>query len=226
MKREQYDWRAEKIWTGLDWRTESCFCLEWTTWSDWKCYVDSCGLQMSKRVRFCLTTDDDKQQCQQHNETEFGGLCEFQPCVCECMVWAPWTSWSGCNCPFEKHNRHRTCSIPAEDTCPTWQSLNETETKPCINHECCCTDWEDWGAWSECSVTCGRGTRQQHRECRNPLNDCQQNLVEIEPCAEDHCDCPGCPCLDYSVYDENAKNCRNICNTVAFKDTVSCQVQY
>ena len=41
--------------------------------------------------------------------------------------------------------------------------------------------WTDWGEWSECTATCGSGTKNRSRTCTNPapLNGGQ--------------DCPGSP---------------------------------
>ena len=46
--------------------------------------------------------------------------------------------------------------------------------------------WSPWGAWSECSESCGGGLRQHTRTCisfvENLLLDCPGNSQESEIC--------------------------------------------
>ena len=53
--------------------------------------------------------------------------------------------------------------------------------------------WEGWGRWAECSVTCGGGTRSRERTCHNPKYGGESCATEIdggyqeETCSEDEC---------------------------------------
>ena len=46
--------------------------------------------------------------------------------------------------------------------------------------------WGEWEAWSECSTTCGPGTKVRTRECGSPApqygGECPGNGQETEPC--------------------------------------------
>jgi len=57
--------------------------------------------------------------------------------------------------------------------------------------------WADWGAWNECSVTCGAGIRARQRSCSNPSPStsasgkngasCTSSPQEIEQCTMPRC---------------------------------------
>lgn len=41
------------------------------------------------------------------------------------------------------------------------------DTEEGICNEDPCVRWTEWGPWSSCSVTCGSGTKQRYRKCKN-----------------------------------------------------------
>ena len=53
--------------------------------------------------------------------------------------------------------------------------------------------WALWGDWSDCSETCGDGTRQRSRVCQPSdsvgIPDCLGPQIDMEPCNIE--DCPG-----------------------------------
>ncbi|XP_035670831.1 cartilage intermediate layer protein 1-like [Branchiostoma floridae] len=73
--------------------------------------------------------------------------------------------------------------------------------------------WSEWGLWSVCSATCGRGVQKRTRECENPHahpNDqplCFGESIENKPCSA-ALDCPDCARIcDVGSLNENCTAC-------------------
>ena len=48
--------------------------------------------------------------------------------------------------------------------------------------------WLDWGAWSQCSLSCGRGEKRRLRECSTGiLLDCGVNSLDVSVCSTQDC---------------------------------------
>lgn len=52
--------------------------------------------------------------------------------------------------------------------------------------------WSNWGAWSSCTVTCGRGTQTRMRTCTNPPPaiggaDCRGISSQTQSCNTNGC---------------------------------------
>ena len=103
--------------------------------------------------------------------------------------------------------------IPSNDNCPFWEDWSNSAcsnktcgdgelifTRNCIrqnkkvDRELCRKEYpfnqEDkkivsWGAWSECSKTCGTGERTRTREC--PSNFCSGESSQNEKCHKEYC---------------------------------------
>ena len=87
----------------------------------------------------------------------------------ECPIWSEWTIWTDCTvtCGGGKTVRTRRCGLPDTLT-PEIRALfcaggDATESKAC-NEEACPVPTE-WSGWSQCSKSCGGGTRTKTRQC-------------------------------------------------------------
>ena len=50
--------------------------------------------------------------------------------------------------------------------------------------------WNAWAEWSECTTTCGGGTRYRNRTCVPPIHggfDCPGSASDVEACSENPC---------------------------------------
>ncbi|KAK3524943.1 hypothetical protein QTP86_011490 [Hemibagrus guttatus] len=104
-----------------------------------------------------------------------------------------WSQWSVCSltCGQGWQVRTRSCvSSPYGTLC----SGPLRETRLCNNTATCPVHnlWEEWSAWSLCSVSCGRGSRTRNRSCAGPENraevclgpDVQNKLCYIAVCPD------------------------------------------
>lgn len=105
--------------------------------------------------------------------------------------WSEWDPWSDCSklCAGGQSVRRRTCSDPE----PEWGGAvcvgDKIESKSCNEHECP-IDWTPWGGWSECSKSCGGGTKERIRHCNDPespyiKSNCPGVDIEVKSCNTD-----------------------------------------
>ncbi|XP_063682344.1 A disintegrin and metalloproteinase with thrombospondin motifs adt-1-like [Bolinopsis microptera] len=143
---------------------------DWSTFGIWSRCSKTCGGGNQTRSRNCS------------NPTPaFGGKdctgdsiqtqdCNTNPCPLN-GGWSGFESWSACSkeCGGGAKIRTRNCAnpIPAYGgiKCPGTGS----ESQVCNNNPCPRDGaWSDFGSWSRCSKTCGRGIQIGRRSCSNP----------------------------------------------------------
>lgn len=160
-----------------------CQTSEWTTWSD--CNAN-CGQGQQTRQRQvvkagqqggdgCTTDLEESRGC-----TAEGGGCDGDR---DC-AWGFWSTWSDCfkaeMCGIGYRRRVRAVEeqaqgagkpcvpasveeVAASSTCP-----GSCDARSCVDGK-----WGDWGAWEQCSVTCGQGGVQMRaRVVKEEANDC------------------------------------------------------
>ena len=125
--------------------------------------------------------------------------------------WQEWGQWSQCStsCGPGSKIRARACSHPTfggDDQCHG----NSTMAAPCKLSECqgmivwlsffyggdidvAATDaeWQDWGEWSQCTASCGQGSKVRARACSEPAfggdEQCPGDYTELENCETSKC---------------------------------------
>jgi len=106
-------------------------------------------------------------------------------------AFTPWEAWGQCSakCGTGTKTRRRKCA-------------STTEPKKTVNYNLCgsgavtdildcesgdCPEWNDWGAWSSCSRTCGEGLTTRRRYCLFG-GPCPGEKEEKKACNTNKCD--------------------------------------
>jgi len=118
--------------------------------------------------------------------------CNAKPCPEDCVTTA-WSKWSACSktCGAGKQTRSRSVTRAQLDggSCPSL-----AETRPCQARECAVDcKLSDWGAWGDCSRSCGGGVHVRTRSAATvprfggkPCGAQKQTLTcRTLPCPED-----------------------------------------
>ena len=78
----------------------------------------------------------------------------------KCPMWTQWGEWTDCSktCGGGQKHKYRQCvdhegSLVDEVNCPG----DNNEAEPCNDQTC--PFWTDWSEWTECSASCGGGSR-------------------------------------------------------------------
>ncbi|XP_033860615.1 adhesion G protein-coupled receptor B3-like isoform X1 [Acipenser ruthenus] len=160
-------------------------------WSQWSSCSVTCGQGSQVRTRACVSP---------YGTHCSGPLRESRVCnnTALCPVhgsWEEWSPWSLCSftCGRGQRTRTRTCVSPQYGgrACDG----PETQTKLC-NIALCPVDgqWQEWSAWSECSVTCSNGTQQRTRQCSAAAHggsECRGHWAESRECYNPDCTANG-----------------------------------
>ena len=113
--------------------------------------------------------------------------------------WGDFKDWSECSmsCGGGTKTRSRTCTSPAPANGGAECEGDAEETERC-NIEPCPVDggWGDFGDWSECSMSCGGGTKSRSRTCTSPAPanggaECEGDAEETESCNTEPCPVDG-----------------------------------
>ncbi|XP_046985732.1 hemicentin-1-like [Schistocerca americana] len=182
-----------------EWR--NCYMAEcqvhggWSGWSEWSECSASCGLANRKRYRRCDSPNPayGGNQCQGADTQE--EYCHQPPCPIH-GGWSEWSDWGSCSvsCGYGVKYRGRHCANPRPDYGgkPCVGSTSEMST---CNMQKCPVDggWSEWGAWSQCSATCGLGNKQRFRTCTSPMPAnggafCSGENLQVEKCILRSCD--------------------------------------
>ncbi|XP_006158186.1 LOW QUALITY PROTEIN: adhesion G protein-coupled receptor B2 [Tupaia chinensis] len=123
-----------------------------------------------------------------------------------------WSPWSVCSltCGQGLQVRTRSCvSSPYGTLC----SGPLRETRPCNNSATCPVHgvWEEWGSWSLCSRSCGRGSRSRMRTCVPPQHGgkaCEGPELQTKLCSMAACPVEG-QWLEWGPWGPCSSSCAN-----------------
>eukprot|EP00105_Crassostrea_gigas_P005928 XP_011419685.1 PREDICTED: coadhesin isoform X2 [Crassostrea gigas] len=165
-----------------------------TEWGNWTDCSKSCGGGLNIRNRSC--TNPSPKYGGKHCK---GSLSETLNCnEHQCPIdggFSLWGAWSSCtvSCGGGTLLRSRSCTNPS----PLFGGKNctgNTEQIIDCNIQLCPIDgkYGDWTTWSQCSNSCGGGSKLRLRRCDNPLP--QNGGKQCNGINEDHLHCNTQPC--------------------------------
>ncbi|CAL1174103.1 unnamed protein product [Cladocopium goreaui] len=174
---------------------EDCITSEWSSWSscDKTCHG---GQQL--RHRRIVHYNFNGGQCPVQSLQE-AKACNTQPCNgqtknCE---WNQWTAWGECSHQHGAGQAKRTRSFVAATGDGEACTGSTTELKACVVKAQQVLDcaWGNWSAWTECTVSCGGGSKRRNRAVVQAPNAggkaCDPQIKEVVmPCNTQQCgDC-------------------------------------
>ncbi|XP_033738097.1 SCO-spondin-like isoform X2 [Pecten maximus] len=164
----------------------------WELWSNWTSCNVSCGGGMTWRTRDCAEPLYGGAPCNGTNmEVED---CNTHECPID-GIWEMWSNWTMCSltCNNGTQTRNRTCNGPFHGGAKC--EGPEDDMRLC-NSFFCPVDgvWDTWTNWTECSHSCGRGSKYRQRECIGPFHngsECEGSADETMFCNPSNCPVDG-----------------------------------
>jgi len=189
--------------------SRDCQVSAWTEWS----MCDETYIQKYRRREVTL------------EPTGTGILCNYSlketlgcaPPVKQDCTLAEWRAWSTCTATCDGGQRYRDRNVlkpPRRGgTCPTVQ-LRETAScgisscSPQGPQDCLLTDW---AKWSDCSASCGSGSRTRTRKvdrfASNGAKPCEGALQEVGQCVREDCQVVDCRWSDWEQWSTCSVSC-------------------
>ncbi|XP_035251012.1 spondin-1-like isoform X1 [Anguilla anguilla] len=184
----------------------TCMMSEWITWSP--CSV-SCGMGVRSRERYVKQFPEDGSICTLPTEESDKCVVNEECSPSSCLV-TEWSEWDTCSatCGLGMKRRERMVKMPPSDG--SLCSAEVAEVEKCMMPEChtipCMLS--PWSDWSDCSVTCGKGSRTRQRMLKSPveLGECTEDLEQVEKCMLPECP-TDCGVSEWSEWSECNKSC-------------------
>ena len=203
-------------------------------WNEWSSCSKSClekGGEPGTRSQTRETKEADlaNPKCipDDHTRTEFCNTngCPINGYFSEWTEWTPSDSVCGniCTKPNQKplQTRARWCNDPENGGNPCPSSQPRSEERNCQTSKPCPVDceWKQWGRWSDCTKSCGPGTKERGRskkvfnanttDCRvGPCHgglECEGAIQEESDCFIQRC--PECSWGEWTAYGSCPAKC-------------------
>ena len=184
---------------------------------------------MRSKTRETKEADPAKQKCvpEDHTRTQSCNTngCPIDGYFTEWAGWTPSDSECGsiCTKPNQKplQTRARFCNEPENGGNPCPSSQPTSEKRNCLTSKPCPVDceWKQWGKWSDCTKSCGPGTKKRGRSKKvfnEDTTDCRvgpcHGGLECEGAIEETSDCnikrcPDCSWGKWSEYGSCPAKC-------------------
>ncbi|CAD7922585.1 unnamed protein product [Amoebophrya sp. A120] len=192
-----------------------CAFSSWTYWSD--CNAPCNGLRNRTREVTAYpefggnACDGPLKEVESCNTEK--SLCIDEPPEPVDCVFDSWSYWSKCSktCGTGVQHQTRDISTPAKHLGKPCQGetlrVRPCNEDPCIEppHERQNCAYEEWGYWSECTVSCGGGQKQRKRGISQYPNKygtpcARESTLEIAECNTKECYCQNCVWGDWSEF--------------------------
>eukprot|EP01127_Copromyxa_protea_P010250 TRINITY_DN2485_c0_g1_i1.p1 TRINITY_DN2485_c0_g1~~TRINITY_DN2485_c0_g1_i1.p1 ORF type:complete len:1772 (+),score=339.78 TRINITY_DN2485_c0_g1_i1:19-5334(+) len=190
------DSTSSQACTGTNCTSVDC---AWGDWGAWSTCTAACGTGSRTATRTIKTqAENSGAPCGSDNTKS--EPCNTQSCAMavDC-TWAAWGKWSQCSVPCGSGtvSRSRKILTPGSNGGYDCDANESTESAPCEQGTCTNVDcaWGAWEYWSECTASCGTGTRTISRSVTVPAagtgKPCESEdsymteLCNTEPCAAD-----------------------------------------
>ena len=156
-----------------------------SSWSSWTGCSTSCGGGTYSRHRsVILEMQFQGHVCPSLAET---AICEGEPCPVDCVV-GEWDSWGACSSTCDGGVQHSTRPMVRTNAHGGKRCPALAREQPCASIKCFC--FADWGFFSECSASCGGGSKKRSRQINPAIEHVLiicPNIHEVQPCNEQAC---------------------------------------